>query len=126
MDSVTALLHSGVRFPTALVGNNDSIAFGAMRALQSVGLIIPDDISITGIDGLPLSILAQPALTTVSVPCAEIGVRAVQLLHEIIRGRCKASCKIQVETELIPRDSTASRNPPRPHPSLLTDNSWKL
>lgn len=125
MESVAALLRQGVRFPPALVGNNDSIAFGAMRALQNAGLYVPEDISITGFDGLPISALAQPPLTTVNVPCAEIGVRAVQLLHEIIRGRCNASCKIQVETELICRDSTAHWRPSRPHPSLLPNDIKK-
>jgi len=123
MDSVKELLRKGTRFPAALVGNNDSIAFGAMRAFQSVGLFIPEDISITGFDGLPISAMAQPPLTTVEVSCAEIGTRAVLLLHDIIRGRCTASIKVYVETNLIPRDSTAAFHPSRPHPSLLPNHA---
>ena len=119
MESVTDLLRQGVRFPGALVGNNDSIAFGALRAFQEAGLRIPEDISVTGFDGLPLSSISQPPLTTVNVPCGDIGAWAVRLLHEIIKGRCTACCKIQVETELICRGSTMQRQPSRQHPSLL-------
>lgn len=122
MDSVTELLRKGTRFPAALVGNNDAIAFGAMRAFQSVGLFIPEDISITGFDGLPISAMAQPPLTTVEVSCAEIGTRAVLLLHDLIRGRCTASIKTCVETNLIIRGSTAASHPSRSHPSLLPNH----
>lgn len=123
MESVSEMLRRGVRFPTALVGNNDSIAFGAMRAFQSVGLYIPEDISITGFDGLPISAMAQPPLTTVEVSCADIGTRAVMLLHDIIHGLCTASIKTYVETNLIIRGSTATCHPSRPHPSLLPNHT---
>ena len=119
MESVTAMLRQGQGFPRALIGNNDSIAFGALRAFQEAGLRIPEDISITGFDGLPLSSISQPPLTTVNVPCSELGAWAVRLLHEIIKGRCTSSCKIQVETELIPRGSTTFFRNPRQHPLLL-------
>ena len=119
MESVHELLRKGVRFPAALVGNNDAIAFGALRAFQEVGLCIPEDISITGFDGLPISLMAQPPLTTVDVPCAEIGSWAVRLLHETIRGRCQSCSKVYIETSLISRSSTAPRHLSRPHPSLL-------
>jgi len=123
MESVTELLHQGRRFPAALVGNNDTIAFGALRAFQEAGLHIPEDISLTGFDGLPISSISQPPLTTVNVPCSEIGAWAVRLLHEIIKGRCTTPSKIQVETQLICRGSTTPWRPARQHPSLFTGDT---
>ena len=67
--------------------------------------------------------MSEPPLTTVQVPCGEIGAWAVRLLHEIIRGRCTANTKLRVETELICRGSTAPRRPSRPHPSLLPSDT---
>ncbi len=105
--SIAELLAHGVSFPPALVANNDSIAIGALRAFKQHGLRIPEDISLTGFDGLPFAAVSEPPLTTVSVPCREIGRWAVHMLQEKIAGRSAAVCKLRVNTALIPRDSTA-------------------
>ena len=119
--SAGELLRSGARFPSALVANNDSIAIGAIRAFRDCGLCIPEDISVVGFDGLPFSAVSEPPLTTVSVPCGDIGYWAVRLLHEHIKGKNAAPCKILVGTELTVRGSTAAWHAPRPHPSLLPE-----
>ena len=110
--SVAELLRQGVRFPTALVANNDCIAIGAVQAFKEQGLRIPEDISITGFDGLPFSAMSEPPLTTVNVPCGEIGSWAVHLLHEAVKGRSHASCKLLVGTELLVRSSTGPYHAP--------------
>ena len=104
--SVLALLERGVRFPPALVANNDSIAIGALRALKEKGIRVPEDISLTGFDGLPFAAVSDPPLTTVSVSCEDIGHWAVHILHEQIRGRTAAPCRIFVGTSLLVRGST--------------------
>lgn len=119
--SAGELLRGGARFPSALVANNDSIAIGALRAFRDCGLCIPDDISVVGFDGLPFSAVSEPPLTTVRVPCGDIGYWAVRLLHEHITGKNPAPCKILVGTELTVRGSTAAWHRPRAHPSLLPE-----
>lgn len=66
--------------PTALVCSNDLIAIRAMRAAKQVGLRIPEEISITGFDGIALGEDLAPMLSTVTQPNAEIGSSAVTLL----------------------------------------------
>ena len=117
--STAGLLRKNTRFPTALVANNDSIAIGAIRALQDSGLNIPQDISVTGFDGLPFSTMAEPPLTTVNVPCSDIGYWAVRILHECIKGRSTSLCKMLVGTSFAVRGSTAAYHLPRVHPNLL-------
>ncbi|MDD5939027.1 MAG: LacI family DNA-binding transcriptional regulator [Clostridiales bacterium] len=121
MESTLRLLKSGQRFPSALVANNDSIAIGAMRAFQSQGLKVPQDISISGFDGLPFSALSEPPLTTMSVSCGDMGYWAVRILHERSSGKCRSLCHLRVGTELRPGGSTAPFHPPRNHPSLLQE-----
>ena len=104
--SVLDLLERGVRFPPALIANNDSIAIGALRALKEKGIRVPEDISLTGFDGLPFAAVSDPPLTTVSVSCEDIGHWAVHILHEQIRGRTAAPCRIFVGTSLLVRGST--------------------
>ena len=119
--SVAELLQKNMRFPTALVANNDSIAIGAIRALQDGGLNIPRDISVTGFDGLPFSTMAEPPLTTVNVPCSDIGYWAVRILHERIKGRSTSHCKMLVGTSFAVRGSTDAYHSPRVHPNLLEE-----
>ncbi len=105
-ESVLRLLDQGVRFPPALVANNDSIAIGALLALRERGIRVPEAVSIAGFDGLPFSAVSDPPLTTMAVSCADIGHWAVQVLHEKILGRTDSPCRIFVGTTLLVRGST--------------------
>jgi LacI family transcriptional regulator len=51
-------------YPTAICANNDAAAFGVYRALAEAGLAIPEQVSVTGIDGHSRAELVNPALTT--------------------------------------------------------------
>jgi LacI family transcriptional regulator len=64
--------------PTAIFASNDQQAIGAIRHCQSVGLTVPDDISVAGFDDIPLASLISPRLTTVRQPIDLIGARAVE------------------------------------------------
>ena len=74
-----ALLGRGVR-PCALICLNDRIAFGAYQALQEAGLRVPEDVSVVSFDDSDLAGWLRPALTSVALPHAEMGRRAVELL----------------------------------------------
>ena len=107
-ESFGEALDSGLALPTAFLANNDSIALGAMRAMQERGIRVPEDISVIGFDGLPFSAMSDPPLTTVNVPCADIGRWAVNILHQQIRGRIRATSRVLVSTHLHVRKSTAA------------------
>lgn len=72
--------------PTALICANDLMAIGALSHCRSVGLRVPQDVSIVGFDDLPLASLLTPALTTVRQPAREMGVAAANLLLSIVAG----------------------------------------
>jgi DNA-binding LacI/PurR family transcriptional regulator len=76
---ITALLNRCPR-PTALVCSNDLIAIRSIRAAQLAGLRVPQDISITGFDGIALGEDLIPKLTTITQPNAEIGRSSVNLV----------------------------------------------
>jgi len=78
-----ALLDRDARF-TAIIGANDLIALGAIRALQERGFSCPADISVTGFNDIPLVDRLQPPLTTVRIDGQEMGRRAGQLFLEKI------------------------------------------
>ena len=79
-----------------------------MRAMQERGIRVPQDISMIGFDGLPFSAMSEPTLTTVDVPCTDIGRWAVNIIHQQMRGRIRTTCSIHVSTQLHIRKSTAA------------------
>lgn len=105
-ESVKALLDKNTRFPSALIANNDVIALGAIRAFREYGIRIPEDISIVGFDDISYAAIADPPLTTIAVPCSEIGIWAVRLVSNYLNYPPAASTKILVDTCLIKREST--------------------
>lgn len=119
-ESMRELLQAKVKFPQALIANNDSIALGALKAFNEVGVRIPEDISLIGFDGIPFSSISHPPLTTVLVPCREIGAWAVKLLCHRIDHPEAAVTKIQVGTRLLMRQSTRSYNADNRCPYVLS------
>lgn len=77
---------AGGRVPRALVCANDQTAIGVMAALQQAGLSVPDDVAVTGFDGIQLGRHLQPSLTTVVQPMAALGDTAVAMLSDRIGG----------------------------------------
>jgi DNA-binding LacI/PurR family transcriptional regulator len=65
--------------PTAVVGSNDMAAYGFMAGVWDAGLHVPDDVSVTGVDGIAIGEALIPPITTVAQPLAELGERAVVL-----------------------------------------------
>jgi LacI family transcriptional regulator len=79
-ESMRKFLSGGPALPTAFAAANDTVAFGAMRALQEKGLDVPGNISIVGIDGHPMSQYVRPALTTFRYDFPAMIRRLVELI----------------------------------------------
>ncbi|MBB2818924.1 UNVERIFIED_ORG: LacI family transcriptional regulator [Rhizobium esperanzae] len=66
--------------PTAIFASSDQQAIGCMRAAHDLGIPIPAALSIVGFDGIPLSSMTTPRLTTVKQPIQRIAAAAVAVL----------------------------------------------
>jgi len=99
---------------TALVLGNDALAIGFMRAAQRRGLRIPEDLSVTGFDGIPESARFWPGLTTVTQPMREMGREACRQLFAAISSMPQKST-IEYPMSLIVRESSGPPRPSRPH-----------
>lgn len=93
---------------TAIFCFSDEMAMGALSAIGGAGLSCPRDVSVVGFDDLPFARFFQPALTTIAQPKGLIGVRAVELLVDILRGTPGEESQITLPHELIVRASTAA------------------
>lgn len=58
------LLADAARRPTAVIAQSDLLAAGVIRAAEEAGLRVPEDLSVTGFDGVPVDGLAPYELTT--------------------------------------------------------------
>lgn len=96
--------------PTAIVTHNDEVAIGLIQSLIRLGIKIPDDISICGIDNIRLSHFYNPALTTVNIPNRKIAHKAMQLLLSRINKSNKKFEHIKFDVKLIERETTKKIN----------------
>ncbi|UGQ49145.1 LacI family DNA-binding transcriptional regulator [Massilia endophytica] len=92
--------------PTAIFAANDEMAFGAIDAIHSKGLHVPEDLSVIGFDDIPTSSYVFPPLTTMRQPMTELSACAVAELVALIQGREVAAKKIAFPMELVVRGST--------------------
>jgi len=72
------LLASGAR-PECVFAVSDVMAIGAMAALREAGIVPGAEMAVAGFDDIPLVADVTPALTSVALPLADIGARALQL-----------------------------------------------
>jgi LacI family transcriptional regulator len=91
--------------PEAFFIASDPMAFGALKALHESGIKIPQEVAITGFDGIDMSAFAQPPLTTVKIHTDQMGKTAVNLLLDRIIGR-KIALQAIVPIDLIIRESS--------------------
>lgn len=97
-------LLKGKRVPTAVIGINDLVAIGAIRAIKAAGLKVPNNISVTGFDGTYISELVTPQLTTVYQNYEDIGKAAVDTIIGVIEKVEPDKEKI-IKIRLIKRES---------------------
>jgi LacI family transcriptional regulator len=95
------------RRPTVVLCGNDMMAFGFMRAAREQGVAIPADMSVTGFDDVPISSLAGPPLTTVSLPAQEMGQRAMRMLLSNLVAPREHPVIEECDTALVVRGSVS-------------------
>lgn len=94
--------------PTAVFAGSDEQALSTYRAAATLGLRVPDDVSVVGFDDLPFADWVTPRLTTVRTPLAEMAAVAARMVLDLLGGRQPATTRVEVAVELVVRDSSAA------------------
>jgi DNA-binding LacI/PurR family transcriptional regulator len=92
--------------PTAVVCFSDAFALGVIRDAESLGLSVPDDVSVVGFDDSSIAVVTRPPLTTVRQDVARKGQLAVATLLATMREQ-QLPDDVLLPTELVVRKSTA-------------------
>lgn len=93
--------------PTAIAVADDMMAIAVCRVLADKGLRIPEDMSVTGYNDLPVARLVEPPLTTVHNQLEEMGEQAVKLLVRRLTG-LELVENVTLETRLVTRRSSGA------------------
>ncbi len=105
--------------PTAIFANNDEMASAILGIAHSLGISVPNELSVAGFDDSPLSRKVWPPLTTVRNPVTEMAEAAANLLLNQIHGHSNPVIDIVMAAELVIRQSTG----PAPiKPCRITEN----
>lgn len=104
--------------PTAVIAANDLMAFGTMDVAQQMGLAVPQNLSIVGVDDVFFSAFPMISLTTARQPAIEIGGSVGERLLERFSNDALCPIAVTLPVEVIVRHSTAPVpvivNPGRP------------
>ena len=99
--------------PTAIITAYDHIAIGAMRYFRRHGVRVPEDISLIGMDDIPLCTYLDSALTSIRVPAEAACREAVALVLKKMKNQhYSVRDSIVLQTELVLRDTTGAPRKP--------------
>lgn len=95
--------------PTAIICAYDEIALSLIHILTENGIDVPNEISVVGINDIPMAAYSTVPLTTVRIFENEQAKIAVKLLYDKIFDKSEVIQHITIEHQLIKRKSTAER-----------------
>lgn len=98
--------------PTAILTANDMTAFGAIRGLHALGMSVPKDLSVIGLDDVLLSDVLQPPLTTIRIPRRRMAEACLKALNHTKEDVERRGARFSVSPELVIRESTARHTKP--------------
>lgn len=103
--------HGNSRRPTALIAINDLSAIAAMRAACELGLRVPEDLSVVGVDNIRLGAYLPRQLSTIEQPLTQMAAASAELLLERLENKGDAIAEPQLRefaTTFVPKETTAA------------------
>lgn len=85
---------------------SDLLACGALKALSEAGIAVPGQVKVAGFDGISISEIYTPSITTVIQPVEEMGRKAAELILAMVRGEETRERKYLLPVRLAEREST--------------------
>ena len=93
--------------PSAIFCVSDILALGAIASAGKLGMQVPWDLSVMGFDDVDYTTMFHPYLTTVAVPCYELGRSSMQLLYDQITQKQGAQREVFLPHSIVLRETTA-------------------
>lgn len=93
--------------PDAVVCSSDMVATIALNALASLGLRVPEDVLLTGVNDGEIARVVSPPLTTIHQPCADIARAAFEMLERRRKDPDAPPMRVLLPAPLVERESTS-------------------
>lgn len=92
----------------AVIGANDRLAIGAIHAARDLGLRVPDDLRVVGMDDGELAVTSLPTLTSVNLAAQQRGAMAARMLIDSLRVSSTEAApqKVSLSATLTERESS--------------------
>lgn len=94
--------------PTAILASDNLVALEVFKTIRSLGLSIPDDVSLIAFHDADWTSVTSPPITVIAQPIYDLGLESARILIERIRGTAAAPRQVVVKTTLIERQSTGA------------------
>jgi DNA-binding LacI/PurR family transcriptional regulator len=104
-DALLLLAEQG-RLPDAIFAQNDRMALGVLHTARDMGLRIPEQLAVIGVDDMPLASYFDPPLTTMHQDMPRIGYEATRMLVRAINKSIEGCTPLKLSAQLITRQST--------------------
>lgn len=101
------LIEAGEDRPTALIAMNDLSAICAIRAAENNGLRVPEDLSVIGVDGIPLGDFMHRKLTTIDQPIEQMAEAAADMLINRLSNKTDKVQTKRFVSNLMIKETTA-------------------
>ncbi len=102
---LASALFDGAAVPRAVICSNDQSALGVLDAAGARGLRVPEDVVVTGFDGIDAGRFSAPPLTTVHQPMGELGRAAVRAIVDRFERREGPPRAVRLPVEVLLRES---------------------
>ena len=109
--SATQLFSQTVR-PDAFLTISDLYACAVINAARRLHLLVPDDLMVIGYDNVDYATISSPQITTINTPKHQMGYTASELLIDRIQNPGSTIQHINLQSELIIRESTTPKVTP--------------
>ena len=107
-DALLTLTRNG-QLPDAVFAQNDRMALGVLHTARVMGLQIPEQLAVIGVDDMPLASYFDPPLTTMKQDMPRIGREAAQMLIKAIDGSIETCSQVKLSAQLVIRKSSYSK-----------------
>jgi DNA-binding LacI/PurR family transcriptional regulator len=104
-DALISLAELG-RLPSAIFAQNDRMALGVLHTARDMGLLVPEQIAVIGVDDMPLASYFDPPLTTMHQDMPRIGREATGMLIRAIDKSAETCTQVKLSAQIIMRQST--------------------
>lgn len=93
--------------PTAVIAQTDAMAIGVMKAARSLGIKVPEELSVVGFNDQPEAATSDPPLTTLAAPRRLAAKRAMELLLGVCSGTYVTTQTVIIECDMVVRNSAS-------------------